>query len=84
MTKNAPHGPLAHSPPPQNVGTFDRALRAVASIGLGVFAVFAPWPAWVRLLALGGTSVYLGITALAGTCLGYRLLGRSTCPVQTR
>lgn len=80
MTKNATLAPLSH----RNVGTIDRALRALGGSGFIAAAIFAPWPLWVRVFALGGTGVYLGFTALAGTCLGYRLMGRSTCPVDAR
>ena len=53
-----------------------RAAAAFAAFGV---AAFAPWPLLARAaLALNG--VYLLFTALAGTCLGYRLIGRSTCP----
>jgi hypothetical protein len=43
-------------------------------------AVVAPLPLLVRVLALGACGLYLLFSALAGTCIGYRLLGRSTCP----
>ena len=45
----------------------------------GVF--LAPLPLLVRVLALGGGAAYLLGSALVGTCLGYRLIGVSTCPV---
>jgi Protein of unknown function (DUF2892) len=63
----------------QNLATWDRALRAVFAIVLGSCAVVAPLPLGISAAA-GGTAIYLVLTALAGTCLGYRMLGRSTCP----
>jgi hypothetical protein len=63
-----------------NVGTLDRLARALAA-ALSVAAAFAlplslPWA-----IGLGGMGVYLLGTALVGSCLGYRLMGRSTCGV---
>ncbi|MCY1019793.1 YgaP family membrane protein [Pyxidicoccus sp. MSG2] len=67
----------------RNVGNVDRTLRAVAAVGLGVCAVAAPVDGWMRGLMAAQGLYFLG-TALAGTCLGYRLMGRSTCPVSSR
>ncbi|WP_163995103.1 YgaP family membrane protein [Pyxidicoccus caerfyrddinensis] len=67
----------------RNVGNVDRTLRAVAAVGLGVCAVVAPVDGWMRGLMAAQGLYFLG-TALAGTCLGYRLMGRSTCPVSSR
>jgi uncharacterized membrane protein YqaE (UPF0057 family) len=66
-----------------NLGSIDRALRGVGTAAtiLGVF--LAPVPLWVRV-GLGAAGVYLLLTALAGTCLGYRLMGLSTCPTERR
>jgi len=66
-----------------NVGSIDRALRALGALAtiLGMF--LAPVPTGVRL-GLGATGVYLLLSALAGTCLGYRLMGLSTCPTERR
>jgi len=63
----------------QNVARRDRALRAVAGCGMLAGSVLAPFPWAVRLLALGGGGLYLLATALFGACLGYRMLGISTC-----
>jgi hypothetical protein len=68
----------------KNVGSVDRIARAVVATGLGFAAIFAPLPFWARALGLGLNAVYLGYTALSGTCLGYRLLGKSTCPTELR
>jgi len=37
---------------------------------------------WEARGALGITAVYLLFTALWGTCLGYRMLGLSSCPAE--
>ena len=63
----------------KNVARRDRAIRTVAGCGMLVGSVFAPLPPLVRLIALGGTGVYLLATAVFGACLGYRMLGISTC-----
>jgi hypothetical protein len=63
----------------QNVARRDRVIRAVAGVGMLAAGVFAPLPALVRLLALGGGGVYMLATAVFGACLGYRMLGISTC-----
>lgn len=54
------------------------------ALALAVAAVFAPLAAPLRFGVFGGMAGYLLFTALAGTCLGYRLMGRSTCPASTR
>ena len=66
----------------KNLGNTDRAVRVVAAIISATCAVAAPVSPLGRLVAFGGTSLYLLFTALAGTCLGYRLMGKSTCPVR--
>jgi hypothetical protein len=68
----------------KNVGTMDRVLRGIAAAGLAAGAVLAPWPVWVRVVAFGVNALYLAYTALGGTCVGYRLLGHSTCAVENR
>ena len=65
----------------QNVGSWDRVLRglgAVAMIGSAVVIPMQPPLAW----ALGLSGVYVFLTALFGSCLGYRLIGRSTCSLE--
>jgi len=66
----------------RNLAAWDRGLRIVIGIVLILAAVWAPlsWP--LRLFALGGTGAYLIVSALAGTCVGYHLMGQSTCPVE--
>ncbi len=66
------------------LGTTDRLARLVAALPLLVCSVLAPLPFAIRALAFGGTACYLLLTALAGSCLGYRLMGRSTCPATAR
>jgi hypothetical protein len=57
-----------------NVGTADRILRALGGGALLVSAYMVS-----PLIAIPGG--YLLFTSLAGSCLGYRMMGRSTCPV---
>jgi Protein of unknown function (DUF2892) len=64
----------------QNLGSTDRILRSFAALALTACAVFAPLPLPLRVAALGGSAVYMLGSALVGSCLGYRLLGKSSCP----
>ena len=68
----------------RNLARWERIGRTIAGGGMLAGSFFAPLPPLVRLLAFGGGGVYLLVTALAGTCLGYRMLGISTCPVDQR
>jgi hypothetical protein len=63
----------------RNVGSMDRWLRGIAAGALGACAAMAPLGAPWRV-AFAATAAYFVFSALAGTCLGYRLMGRSTCP----
>ena len=63
----------------RNVGKLDRMLRSLAAAGLIACAVAAPLTPAVRVAAFALPGLYVLLTALAGRCLGYRLLGRSTC-----
>jgi hypothetical protein len=65
----------------RNVGDIERIARAAGALGFLVAALLLPVPLWARGVGLG-LGAYLIFTALAGTCLGYRLMGRSTCPLQ--
>lgn len=67
-----------------NVGVVDRGFRAMAGLGLLVCSVVAPLSLTVRLAGFAVTGAYLLFTALAGTCLGYTLMGRSTCRLPAR
>jgi hypothetical protein len=68
----------------KNVGGVDRLFRALGGSALVVCAFLAPVPVWARVAGLGGGGLYLLATALIGSCLGYRLMGRSTCPAEAR
>lgn len=61
----------------QNVGTIDRAFRAIVGLGL-LSLVFVgpktPW-GWVGIVPL--------LTAALSTCPLYSILGISTCPVKS-
>ncbi len=60
----------------QNVGTIDRAIRAI--VGLGLIALVFVGPktqlGWLGLIPL--------LTSALGTCPLYTVLGLSTCPAQ--
>jgi len=57
----------------KNVGTIDRAARAVAGIGLIAWAAMGgPVWAWIGVVPLA--------TAAISFCPAYRLLGIRTCP----
>jgi hypothetical protein len=64
----------------KNVGSLDRLMRVVAGLAMLAGAAFAPLPLAVRLAGLGMMGAYLLFTAVAGTCAGYHLMGKSTCP----
>lgn len=68
----------------RNVGGLDRLLRAIGALSLATCAFVAPVPLLARILAFGLPALYMVFTALAGTCFGYRLMGRSTCPTRER
>ena len=57
-------------------------MRALAGLALAVGAVAAPFSWVVRLGVLGLNAAYLLWSALSGSCVGYRLMGRSTCPAR--
>ena len=63
----------------QNVGRIDRIARAVMGLGLVAAGALAPVPMTVRVVAFGAMGGYLLIAALSGRCVGYHLLGKSTC-----
>ena len=67
----------------KNLGNADRMMRVMAAAVSAVCAVEAPLPLAFRM-GVGGMALYLLLTALGGTCLGYRLLGKSTCPTGQR
>jgi len=63
----------------KNVGTIDRALRAI--LGLALIAGYFLYPdasyRWAFLLGIVPLA-----TALLSTCPAYSLLGLSTCPLK--
>jgi membrane protein YdbS with pleckstrin-like domain len=63
----------------QNVGSIDRALRAllglVALIGAFGLGWFSGWMVW----ATAAVGVIMLVTAAVGTCPLYRLIGVKTC-----
>jgi hypothetical protein len=63
----------------KNLGNADRVLRLVGATVATCCAVLAPLPLGLRLGVFGATALLLMMTALAGMCPCYRLLGRSTC-----
>ena len=67
----------------KNLGSMDRVARGLGALGLVVGAFVAPVEALLRV-GLGATGAYVMFTALAGRCLGYRLMGLSTCPAEPR
>lgn len=68
----------------KNLSTFSRVLRAGGGLALLLCSVMAPLPLLVRIAGLGGMGAYLLFTALAGSCLGYTLLGMSCCPIESK
>jgi hypothetical protein len=66
----------------RNVGKGDRIARVVAALPMLVCSVMAPLPLLARMAAFALPAVYLLFTAVRGTCLGYALMGRSTCPIE--
>lgn len=67
----------------KNVGSLDRVMRSLGGVAMLLGAFLAPLQLGVRV-GLGATGVYMVLTALAGTCLGYRMMGMSTCPMEHR
>ena len=66
--------------PSLNLGRADRIMRVVTAIAFIVGAIIAPIPLIARI-ALAANALYLLGSSLMGTCLGYKLMGVSTCPV---
>jgi hypothetical protein len=63
----------------KNLAGWDRGLRALAGVALLVAGLLVPASLMVRALALAAPGGYLLVSALWGSCLGYRLMGKSTC-----
>jgi len=68
----------------KNVGNADRFFRMLAALGLITCAVMAPLPLMVRLGAFGVMGAYLLFTSATARCVGYSLMGRSTCSLEKR
>jgi len=63
----------------KNVASWDRIVRCLGAVAMAACALAVPMPPALRGV-LAVNAIYLAATALAGTCLGYRLMGISTCP----
>ena len=68
----------------KNLGMSDRAARGLSVLGLVACGIYSPLPALVRVPVFGVLAVYLLYTALSGTCVGYALLGKTTCSSSVR
>jgi hypothetical protein len=68
----------------KNLGTNDRIARVIGGALILLCSVTAPLPLAVRAAGFGLSGVYLLFSAIAGTCFGYRLMGKSTCPLASR
>jgi hypothetical protein len=66
----------------KNIGKVERAWRTLGAVVLAAGSVVAPLPR-AASLALGLAAGYMLLTVLSGTCLGYALMGRSTCRART-
>lgn len=65
-----------------NVGIIDRVIRALLGLALIAAALLGVFPNMALLFwAAIVVGLVLIVTALAGFCPLYRLLGLSTCPV---
>ena len=65
----------------RNIGSLDRFLRLIVGAALIAFALVGPqtgynWLGWIGVVPV--------VTALAGWCPAYRLLGLRTCSVAKR
>jgi hypothetical protein len=66
----------------RNVGNAERLFRALGAVMLGTCMVMAPLPLVLRVATFGVLGAYMLFTAVAGSCLGYTLMGRSSCPIE--
>ena len=67
----------------RNVGPIDRVIRIVIAI-VAVAAAVAVGAGTVGGIILLVVAAIMAVTGLAARCPLYRLVGLSTCPVQTR
>lgn len=65
----------------KNLGKFDRVARLIGGAGMTVCGFMAPLPDGLRIGALLIPGLYVLATAIVGTCLGYKMMGLSTCPI---
>ena len=65
----------------QNLGNADRTIRAIAAVVMLIASFTTPMPL-TAAVGFALTGVYLIGTSLVGTCLGYKLIGVSTCPIK--
>lgn len=63
-----------------NVGRSDRILRAAGAAVMAICALMAPLSPGLRA-AFGVLAVYMLVTVVAGRCIGYSLMGKSTCRI---
>ena len=66
-----------------NLGNADRTIRAIAAVAMLIGSFTIPVPL-MAAVGLALTGVYMIGTSLVGTCLGYKLIGVSTCPIKQR
>ena len=64
-----------------NLGNADRTIRAIAAVAMLIASFTTPVPL-MAAVGLAVTGVYMIGTSLVGTCLGYKLIGVSTCPIK--
>ena len=64
-----------------NLGNADRIARVIAAVVLFVLSLTLTLPLLAQL-AMAVNGVYLLGSSLVGTCLGYKLMGVSTCPIK--
>lgn len=68
----------------KNVGTIDRVFRVLGALAAVMGAFVAPLPVAVRVPVFGAMAVYFLFSAFTGSCIGYRLMGASTCPAKSQ
>lgn len=66
-----------------NLGKADRTIRAITAVAMLIASFTIPVPL-MAAVGLALTGVYMIGTSLVGTCLGYKLIGVSTCPIKQR
>ena len=66
-----------------NLGNADRTVRAITAVAMLIASFTTPVPL-MAAVGLALTGVYMIGTSLVGTCLGYKLIGVSTCPIKQR